>query len=532
MKTNRYFLGLLSAFALLGAACTVGPNYTAPKPALSADFAEAKISAPGQAIQLQPGVEAVGRWWLTFRDPELEDLVQRAIAGNRDLKIAASRVRQARLQRAIALGSVWPSVDVTGGYNRGHGSQNVDLPFGNAASGGAAPATTTTRSASANRQATDVTSSPNPTAPTGDTGASRPAGPSNPLGEGGLPGLTTNLYQAGFDASWEIDLFGGQRRAVEAAGAEVQAVEEAERGVLVSLLGEVAQSYLELRAGQHRLDLARQNIAAVQQTLDIVRAKFRHGLATEVEVARQSAEVSNLAAAVPALETAERVSIHGLAVLIGGEPNALNGELSGAQPLPALPSEVPVGLPSDLLRRRPDIRQAERELAGATAQVGIATADLFPKFNLAAEFGFDSSRPGDLAKWSSHYYSITPGLRWPILDWGRARNKLRLTDETQQEALIHYEAVVTQAVADVENALVRFRGEQVARTARAEAVAASREAFTVAGQRYAHGLVDSLTVLDAQRTLLSSEDALAQSDAAVRLNLVALYKALGGGWEG
>jgi multidrug efflux system outer membrane protein len=347
-----------------------------------------------------------------------------------------------------------------------------------------------------------------------------------------LPGATTNLYQAGFDASWEIDLFGGQRRAVEAAGAEVQAVEETERGVLVSLLGEVAQSYLQLRAGQSRLELARKNVAAAQETLDVIRAKFRHGLATEVEVARQSAEVSNLLAVVPALETSERVSIHALAVLIGAEPNALNGELSGARPLPSLPGEVPVGLPSDLLRRRPDIRQAERELAGATARVGIATSDLFPRFNLAAEFGFDSSRPGNLAQWSSHYYSITPGLRWPILDWGRARNNLRLTDETQKEALIHYEVVVTQAVADVENALVRFRGEQVARTARADAMQASREAFTIAQQRYAHGLVDSLTVLDAQRTLISSEDALAQSEAALRLNLVVLYKALGGGWEG
>jgi NodT family efflux transporter outer membrane factor (OMF) lipoprotein len=344
--------------------------------------------------------------------------------------------------------------------------------------------------------------------------------------------VTTNLYQAGFDASWEIDVFGGRRRAVEAAGAEVQAVEEAERGVVVSLLGEVAQTYLQLRAGQRRLELAQQAIGVARDTLAIIQAKFDHGLATDLDVAQQRAEVAGLTAAIPALETAERLSIHALSVLVGDDPNALNVELAKTRPLPTLPGEVPLGLPSDLLRRRPDVRQAERELASASARIGVATADLFPQFNLAAAFGLDSSTPGNLAHWSSHYYSITPGVQWPILDWGRAKNNVKLTDETQREALTRYESTVTQAVLDVENALVRFRGEQVTRTSRVEARDASREAFTIARQRYAHGLVDSLVVLEAQRSLISSEDALAQSDAAVRMNLVSLYKALGGGWEG
>lgn len=535
MTITRFFLdSFLLALVALGAGCTVGPSYEAPKPAMAPAFAETDGKEAALASRPEPGVEAVQRWWLTFHDPELDALVRRAVAGNRDLKIAASRVRQARIQRAIAAGGLWPTVDLTAGYNRGRGSENVDLPFG-AGAPAATPSSSAAsgRSPASDRAAADVAPAPAPAAPVGGAGGgNRPAGPTSPLGEGGLPGVTTDLYQAGFDASWEIDLFGGGRRTIEAAGAQVQAAEEAGRGTLVSLLGEVAESYLQLRAGQNRLELARQNIAVAQETLDIIRAKFEHGLATEMEVARQSAEFANRSAAVPALETAERLSIHALSVLVGEEPNALSRELSDAQPLPAMPGEVPVGLPSDLLRRRPDIRRAERELAGASARIGVATADLFPRFNLAAAFGLDSSRPGDLAQWSSHYYSVTPGVRWPILDWGRARSNVRLTDETEKEALTRYEAVVAQAVLDVENALVRFRGEQVSRTARADALAASREAFTIARQRYAHGLVDSLVVLDAQRSFISSEDALAQSDAAMRLNLVALYKALGGGWEG
>jgi outer membrane protein, multidrug efflux system len=406
------------------------------------------------------------------------------------------------------------------------------LPFGGAAST-AAPASPTSgaRSTSTGRSAADATPATTPGGPA-SADSSGPAGPTNPLGEGGLPGVTTNIYQVGFDASWEIDLFGGKRRAVESASAQVQAVEEAEHGALISLLGEVAQTYLQLRSGQQRLELARQNIAAAQETLEIIQAKFKTGFATDVEVARQTAEVANLNAAVPGLETAQRLSIHALSVLVGEEPNALNDELTATQPLPTMPAEVPIGLPSDLLRRRPDIRSAERELAAASANIGVATSDLFPKFDLAAAIGLDSSKPADLPKWSSHYYSFTPGIRWPILDWGRARNGLQLTDESEKEALTHYQAVVSQAVLEVEDALVRFRGEQVARASRADALAASREAFTSARQRYAHGLIDSLVVLDAQRSLLLSEDALAQSDAAMRLNLVALYKALGGGWEG
>jgi NodT family efflux transporter outer membrane factor (OMF) lipoprotein len=529
-------------WAALGAGCTVGPNYSAPTPAVAEAFSEVR-GAPQDGDKLvsrpESGVEATARWWYRFHDAELESLIQRAQKGNRDLKLAAARVREARLQRAVATSGFWPAIDLTGGYNRGHGSENVELPFGNPAggSGGAGAAASGSAADGPTGQMADAApgaagiSAPASGAVMPPSGGNRPAGPASPLGEGGLPGVTTNLYQAGFDASWEIDLFGGKRRALESATAQLQAVEEAERAAMVTLLGEVAETYLQLRAGQRRLELAQQNLQVAKDVLAIVQAKFDTGFATDLEVARQSAEVATIEATQPALQTAERISIHALSVMIGEQPGALAAELSRSSPLPELPPEVPVGLPSDLLRRRPDVRQAEREVAAASAQIGVATAGLLPQFNLAAAFGFDSSKPGDLVEWSSHYYSVTPGVRFPLLDWGRAKTNVRLSDEAARAAGLRYESVVAQAMLDVENALVRFRNEQVARAARAEALAANRRAFTIARQRYEQGLVDSLVVLEAQRTLLSAEDALAQSEALVRLQLVALYKALGGGWE-
>jgi NodT family efflux transporter outer membrane factor (OMF) lipoprotein len=467
------------------------------------------------------------RWWLTFRDPELESLVSRAEDGNRDLGMALSRVRQARIERAIAAAQIGPNVDLDGGYNRGRGSRNVVLPFGGASSSSSpAGETRSVRGESAGEPG----GAPAPTP--GPSEANAPAGPVSPLGEGGLPGVTTNLYQLGFDASWEIDLFGARRRAVEAADAAVASTEAARQGVVVSLLGEVAQTYLQLRSAQSRRDLSRRNIEIATDTLNIIAAKARHGFATDLEVERQQAELSALEAGAPPLDAEVMIAIHGLGTLLGRPVNELAPELEKSAPLPALPSVVPVGLPSELLQRRPDIRQAERELALASAETGVAMADQFPHFNLAAAFGLDSSRPGDLGSWSSHYYSVTPGFRWSILDWGEARQNVRLAAERQQEARIRYDDSVARALADVENALVRLRSEDRAHRARIDAVEAGRRAFTIARQQYEHGLVDSLAVLEAQRSMVGLEDSLAQSDAALRLDLVALYKALGGGWQG
>jgi len=356
-------------------------------------------------------------------------------------------------------------------------------------------------------------------------------GPQSPFGNGGLPGVTTQLFQAGFDASWEIDIFGGTRREIQYANAEVQAAEEGQRAVLVSLMGEVATTYIQLRTTQHRLQIARENLQAQREILSISQAKFKAGFQTELDVARQMAEVASTEATIPAQEASERTLIHSLAFTIGLESNALSDELGVVAPLPKIPLEVPVGVPSDILRRRADVRQAERQLAAANAMVGVATAGLFPRFALTGTAGLDSSKLAALPRWSSHYYSIVPGVSWPILDWGKVRANITVQNEAQKQAFTSYESTVAQALRDVEDALVKYRMEQVRRASLEDAVKAANNAFMIARQQFQHGLADSTVVLDAQRSLLTSQDQLAESEGAIRADLVSLYKALGGGWD-
>ncbi len=543
--SSSYF-PIVSAAALF-AGCTVGPNYTPPRTKVADTFSEAKAKDETVAPEsrIVPGVDAVQRWWLTFQDPELASLIKRAVQGNRDLIIAASRVRQARATRLEAGASLLPDINVDGGYNRGHGSQNVSLPLGGSSS---APSASSTSSQSLRNLANSTSSDPQRTradssaggggsaasSPGGggaSSGGGGPLGPQSPFGNGGLPGVTTQLFQAGFDASWEIDIFGGTRRQIQYANAEVQVAEESERAVLVSLMGEVATTYIQLRTTQHRLEIARANLQAQRDILSISQAKFKAGFQTELDVARQTAEVASTEATIPAQEAAERTLIHSLAFTIGVESDALSEELGSVAPLPKIPLEVPVGVPSDILRRRADVRQAERELAAANAMIGVATAGLFPRFALTGTAGLDSSKIAELPRWSSHYYSIVPGVSWPILDWGKVRANITVQNEAQKQAFTSYESTVAQALRDVEDALVKYRTEQVRRASLEDAVKAANNAFTIARQQFQHGLTDSTVVLDAQRSLLASQDQLAESEGSIRTDLVSLYKALGGGWD-
>ncbi len=530
-----YFAALASALALAG--CTVGPNYQDPRPALPGNFSAqpsktpAAGVAPGETVE---GVEAVQRWWLTFRDPELASLVDRALHNNRDLKLAASRLRQARTERFLAAGTEFPDINAGASYFRGLGSKNVVLPLGGTSSSSGSSSGSGSGSAGSSGKSTSPHALEENTSSAGSAGTSGGSAgpPASPLGQGGLPGVTTNVYQIGFDSSWEIDLFGGVRRTIEAANAGVQVAEEAERGVTISLLGEVAATYIELRGAQARLDVTRRALDAAQEMQKLVAAKFHTGFATDLDLARQASQTATLAATVPPQVAAVRLAMHSLATMLAENPDDLRDELDAIRPLPGLPAEIPVGLPSDLLRRRPDIREAERRLAAANAEVGVATADLFPRFALTGLFGIDSSAPKDLPKWSSHYYSISPGVRWPILDWGRARGNVRLQNIYQEQAMTMYETTVAQALQEVEDALVRYHSEQEHRVALQDARDAGEHAFVLAQMQFRHGVVDSLSVLDAERTELQAEDALVQSEAAVRSDLVRLYKALGGGWSG
>jgi NodT family efflux transporter outer membrane factor (OMF) lipoprotein len=469
-----------ASLIFLAAGCSVGPNYQKP---------DLPVPAGWQEVQ-QKGVDArsaeLAQWWSTFNDPLLNSLVDRAIRSNLDLRLAEARIREARASRVVTASGAWPTVDVSGSYTRNRASENA---FGLPSQGAV------------------ITPS------------------------GGGANLDQNLYRTGFDANWEIDVFGGVRRSVEAADAIVEATVEDRRDVLVTLLGEVAQNYIDLRGFQRRLEVARANLKTQQDTLELTQVRFQAGLASDLDVAQQETQLNATAAQIPTLESFLKQAVYSLDVLLGSQPGALWGELAKETAIPGLPPEVLVGLPSDLLRRRPDIRRAERQLAAATAQVGAATADLFPKFFLTGVAGLQSVSASDWISGGSRFWSIGPRITWPVFDAGRIRANIEIRNAQQEQALTLYERSLLNAFRDVETALVSYANEQARYRSLADAVAASRRAVTMANELYVRGLNDFLNVLETQRALYLTESELAQSQATMATNLVALYKALGGGWE-
>src|SRR6266542_210521 len=463
----------------LVAGCSVGPDYKEPALAVPATWQEAQQ----KGVETRPA-EMV-RWWTTFNDPLLNSLVERAVKSNLDLRIAEGRIREARASRAAVAAGAWPTVDVSGSYSRNRSSENSLLFPSQGGAGGSAS---------------------------------------------GLK-LDRNLYDAAIDASWEIDVFGGVRRGVEAADATIEASLYSRRDVLVTLLGDIAKNYIDLRGFQRRLAVARANLKAQQDTLDLTRIRFQAGLTNDLDVAQAEAQVSTTAAQIPTLESSLKQAAYSLDLLLGLTPGALWNELAHETTIPSLPPEVLVGLPSDLLRRRPDIRFAERQLAAATAQIGAAMADLFPKFSLTGVAGLQSISASDWFTGRSRYWSIGPTISWPIFDTGRIRANIEIRNAQQEQALNQYEKTVLAALGDVEKSLVNYSREQARQRSLTDAVAANRRAVEMANELYVRGLNDFLNVLDTQRSLYAAENDLAQSEATMAANLVALYKALGGGWE-
>jgi NodT family efflux transporter outer membrane factor (OMF) lipoprotein len=331
----------------------VGPNYRASQAPVPATWSEAQ-PAGAEAREAE-----IAQWWTTFKDPMLESLVARAVQSNWDLRTAAGRLREARALRGVAAADLWPTINTSGSYTRQRASENaIPLSLGAPSSG----------------------------APGGSTSFLQ-----------GLK-LEQDLFQTGFDASWEIDLFGGVRRSIEAADADLAASQEALRDTLVSLLAEVARNYVEVRGLQRRLAIAQENLPSQLDTLALTRARFDAGLTSELDVAQAASQLATTQSQIPPLETSLKQGIHRLGVLIGQAPGALLTELSTSAPIPMGPSEVPMGLPAELLRRRPDLRQAERQLAAATARIGVAVADLYPKLSLTGSLGLESLKLADLAQ--------------------------------------------------------------------------------------------------------------------------------------
>jgi multidrug efflux system outer membrane protein len=448
--------------------CTVGPNYQKPEPSIPTNWAET------ERVGITTSPAEVVSWWTLFGDEELDSLIDRAVRSNKNLKLAEARIREARAQLKIAGSQAFPVLDTSGSYTHLRQSENT---------------------------------------PTSQ------------------PGADYSLFQAGFDASWEIDLFGGVRRAVEAAKADLAASEEDRRDVLVTLLAEVATNYLEVRGNQRRIAIARENIEGERQTLELTRGRFEAGLGNILAVTQSEALLATTEAKVPPLEISVRQAIHRLAVLLGLEPEALLGELLREGYIPPVPPEVPIGLPSELLRRRPDVRRAERELAAATARIGVATAALFPSFSLTGSLGLQSAKISDLVTPGSRLWTLGSVLQWPLFDAGKIRATIEVQNARQEQALLSYENTVLTALEDVESAIVIYSRDQETRRSLVGEVQANRRAVEISREMYVKGLVDFLNVLQSEGSLYQSEDQLVQNEQGVSTDLVGLFKALGGGWD-
>jgi multidrug efflux system outer membrane protein len=356
--------------------------------------------------------------------------------------------------------------------------------------------------------------------------ASKDAEPFAPRSERNL-----SLYDVGFDATWELDVFGRVRRSVQAATADVQTVEAERRDVLVSLISEVARNYFELRGAQGELAVAQRNADNQRETVKITEARLEGGRGTELDVAQARAQLNSTLASIPPQEQAIAHAIHRLSVLIGEQPTALTAELSEAKPLVALPTLVAIGKPEELLRRRPDIRAAERTLAAATARIGVATADLFPRVTFNGSIGLEAASIAGLGKSGADNWSFGPSITWAALDYGHVRARMKASDARAEAALATYERTVLTSLEETENALVDFGRERVRHDFLNESVLASETAAKLARQRFENGATDFLTVLDAERVLYQGQDQLAQSQTRTATALVAVYKSLGGGWE-
>jgi NodT family efflux transporter outer membrane factor (OMF) lipoprotein len=451
------------------AGCAVGPDYRSPETKVPASWNAPEQEQPYPVVT--GGAADLAQWWQQFGDPTLTALVEEALRANLSLSLAQANLREARAARDIAAGPLWPSL---------------------------------TASATVQRQAGPFY--------VGDVAAH-------------------NLFQTGLDAAWEIDIFGGVRRSVEAATAGVQAAIENLRDVQVSIAAEVALAYIQLRGSQQQIVTARDNLQVQQHTAEITRKLYKVGFDSGLDMANAESTVATTEAQIPVFETGARQSIYALSVLLAKPPGELLERLSPSGDLPATPGRIPAGVPSDLLRRRPDIRQAEAQLHSATAQIGVAVAQLFPQFTLTGGATWQSTGLHSWLQSSNRSVFAGPAASWPIFQGGAIAANIRAQEALRDQAFVNYQQTVLGALQDVENALVAFSEEQRHYKSLSEAVSADRKAVELSLRLFQEGQTDFLNVLTAQRTLYTDDSARTQSRQNIAADVVALYKALGGGWQ-
>lgn len=462
----KYKLGWLLTLSGL-AGCTMGPDYRAVVPAVPSHWQ----AEPAANLQ-QVNPEELKNWWKNFGDTELDRLMDMALAGNLDIKIALSRIDQARAERRGTRAELFPTVNIT------TGAQRQENPF-----------------------------------------------------PGLAPGIKYNMFELGFDALWEIDLFGRQQRRLESASAELDAAGEEYRQSLVTLTAELARSYINYRSLQNQLRITRTNLESQQHTLALTEKLFNEGVSARHDVVRARAQTEITASQIPALEANLIANLRQLEVLVGRQPGALAVELNPSGAMPIAPAREVLTSPAETIRYRPDIRAAERRLAAASAMQGAAIAELFPKISLSAFVGLRNTDIESLFKSAAFSYGTAANLLQPLLNFGRIQAGIDLAEAKQKEAYLAYEKAVLEALQETETALTRYLKEEIRRQALARSVADLQESVRLSQLRYQEGVISFLDVLDSQRVLYIAEIDLARSQASASTYLITVYKALGGGWN-
>ena len=463
MKPKFACLFIMSGLA----GCVVGPDYREPMPAVPKHWQA--VQEPSAGLKsINP--ETLKSWWKSFGDARLDRLMDQALAGNLDIKIALARIDQARAERRGTRAELFPTV------NAAAGAQRQDNPF-----------------------------------------------------PGLAPGIRYNLFELGFDALWEVDLFGRQHRRLEAASADLEGVTEQYHQSLVTLTAELARSYVDYRSLQNQLRITQSNLKSQQQTLSLTERLNAEGVGTRHDVVRARAQTETTEAQIPALEGRLVATLRQLEVLVGCQPGTLDGELKSTEAVPAAPGIEILTTPAETIRRRPDLRMAERQLAAATAMQGAAIAELFPKISLSAFLGLRNTDLESLFKSAAFSYGTAANLLQPLLNFGRIRAGIDLADAQQKEAYLAFEKSVLEALRETETALARYLKEEVRRQTVARSVADLRESVRLSQLRYREGVISFLDVLESQRALYVAEIELARSEAEASTDLIAVYKALGGG---
>ncbi len=454
-------------FVSLYVGCTVGPEYKPVKLNLPNKWYPKKMER-GITESKNLDIQEIAMWWKKLKDPELCKLINMSIKGNLELKEALARLKEARALRAMSKAKLFPYIDI---------------------------------GASATRQRISET------------------------------GKTTELYSLSIDSSWEADIFGGIRRSIQEAEAKLEAAKENIKDVLVSLTAEVAINYIELCTYQARLKAVKANAKAQAEIYKLNLSRYKAGLIDELYVQQSKYILESTKSQIPSLQEEIEKAKNRIAVLLGKRPGDLDTELRNSKPIPLPPIKVVIGIPADTLRNRPDIRRAEMNLIAATAAVGSAKAELYPKFTLSGSIGLESISKGDLFEWASRTWHIATSITWKIFHAGELRQNIKLYTARQEQAFIQYQNLVLEALEEVRNAIIAYIKEQKRCYLLTKAVNAAKKTYELAIDRYKAGLVDFNNVLDAERSLQSLQDQLAQSKGRVITNLIRLYKALGGGWQ-